>query len=104
METGKYDFLQFGANIIPEGNVSDDMIQLVDNFMNPEEMKDITGDILRACFIEHKFNCNLVNKIWRNDLCKKRFFKDKRRELRFSGRQICIIHFVILCEFCWTGK
>ena len=77
METGKYDFLQFGANIIPEGNVSDDMIQWVDNFMNPEEMKDITGDILRACFIEHKFNCNLVNKIWRNDLCKKGFSKIK---------------------------
>lgn len=77
METGKYDFLQFGANIIPEGNVSDDMIQWVDNFMNPEEIKDITGDILRACFIEHKFNCNLVNKIWRNDLCKKGFSKIK---------------------------
>ena len=29
METGKYDFLQFGANIIPEGNVSDDMIATV---------------------------------------------------------------------------
>lgn len=53
------------------------MIQWVDNFMNPEEMKDITGDILRACFIEHKFNCNLVNKIWRNDLCKKGFSKIK---------------------------
>ena len=30
---------------------------------------------LSACFVEHKFNCNLVNKIWKTELCKEGFAK-----------------------------
>ena len=43
--------------------------------MNPEDTSGIQKDILSACFVEHKFNCNLVNKIWKTELCKEGFAK-----------------------------
>lgn len=75
MEKEEYDFAQFGAEILAGEKLADDLILWVDHFMNPEDTSGIQKDILSACFVEHKFNCNLVNKIWKTELCKEGFAK-----------------------------
>lgn len=65
----KVDFLQFGTNLIKNENVSNEMYEWVENFLNPGLGKIETDNLVRECFINHKFNCNLWNKIYKREIC-----------------------------------
>ncbi len=63
------DFLQFGTNLLQNENVSEEMYSWVENFLRPS-IEDIDSDNLaRECFVNHKFNCNLWNKIYKREIC-----------------------------------
>ena len=62
------DVMQFGTELVSGENVSRELLEWIRNFMEPST-ENISGDLLSACFIEGKLNCNLVNKIWRNECC-----------------------------------
>ena len=67
------DVLQFGTYLEYVDNVSEDMASWVENFMMPSEDKIEKEKLLRSCFIDGKINCNLVNKIWKTECCKKAY-------------------------------
>lgn len=67
------DILQFGMNIINAGNAPLFEVDSFSRFVIPYEGRIVDGKVLRACFDEEKYNYNLVNKIYKSDLCKKAF-------------------------------
>ena len=69
MENSYVDFIQFGTEVLSGDNTSKDMVAWVENFMQTQD-GIVDGNLVRACFLEHKFNCNLVNKIWKTENCK----------------------------------
>lgn len=69
----KVDFLQFGTELIPNENVSYEMMQWVQNFMEPSIERIESQNLVHACFVEKKFNCNLVNKIWSTKCCQRAY-------------------------------
>lgn len=75
IENANVDFLQFGARILTNENVSEELFLWTTNFMEAETTRIEDDELLKACFIDHKFNCNLVNKIWKADICKKAYDK-----------------------------
>ena len=67
------DILQFNTEVIPSENTSSSMVEWVTEFMKPS-MEKITDDhLVNACFVDHKFNCNLCNKIWKTSICKEAY-------------------------------
>ena len=65
----KVDFLQFGTNLLKNENVSNEMYEWVENFLHPS-LEDIESDnLVKECFVNHKFNCNLWNKIYKREIC-----------------------------------
>lgn len=71
------DFLQFGTNLIPNKDISKELEQWTTNFLVPSTELLRNENLVSACFIEHKFNCNLWNKIWKASICKKAYDKLK---------------------------
>ena len=69
----KVDILQFGTNIIPAVPLSESMILWVEDFLKPYEYRLEGRSIIRACFVENKFDFNITDKIWNANLCKKAF-------------------------------
>lgn len=69
----KVDFIQFGTTLLANDGVSQSMVEWVDNFMKPTNERLENCELLTECFINGKFNCNLVNKIWRTECCKKAY-------------------------------
>lgn len=67
------DILQFGMNIINAGNAPLFEVDSFSRFVVPYEGRLADGNVLKACFDEEKYNYNLVNKIYKTDLCKKAF-------------------------------
>ncbi len=67
------DVLQFNTEVIPNENTSDSMVKWVTNFMKPSVEKVSAENLVNACFLEHKFNCNLWNKIWKTSICKEAY-------------------------------
>ncbi len=65
------DVMQFGTEIIYEEGITEQFVEWIKNFMEPSEEKITDGELLKACFVDGKFNCNLVNKIWKNKCCQK---------------------------------
>ena len=63
------DFLQFGTNLLKNENVSSEMYEWVENFLNPSLENMETDNLVRECFVNHKFNCNLWNKIYKREIC-----------------------------------
>lgn len=72
IEEKQVDFLQFGTTLIPETNVSEDMIKWTEDFLKPTEHL-VENNIIHACYIDKIFNCSLWNKIWKTDCCKKAY-------------------------------
>lgn len=73
IQEAKVDVLQYGTILEYGENVSSDMADWVKNFMMPTEEHVEKTDLLKACFVEGKINCNLVNKIWKTTCCKKAY-------------------------------
>ena len=75
--TVKYgtDILQFGMNILNVGNASQFEVDSFTRFVVPYDTDVIQGNVLDACFMDEKYNYNVVNKIYRASLCKKAFGK-----------------------------
>ena len=69
----KVDFLQFGTELIPNENVPHEMMQWIQNFMEPSAERIESENLVHACFVEKKFNCNLVNKIWATKCCQRAY-------------------------------
>lgn len=67
------DILQFGMNVINAGNAPLFEVDSFSRFVIPYEGIITDGNVLKACFDEEKYNYNLVNKIYKADLCKKAF-------------------------------
>lgn len=65
------DVMQFGTEVIHSENVTEQFVEWIKNFMEPSEEKITDGELLKACFVDKKLNCNLVNKIWKNECCQK---------------------------------
>lgn len=72
MKETDVDFIQYGANLIPNAEVSDSMMAWVSKFMEPT-VGYIEKEILSKGIIEKKFNPNVCNKICRTSLCKQVF-------------------------------
>lgn len=67
------DFIQFGTNVLPEAPGSDTLKDWAENFMCPNVERLYRDNLLSAFLIERKFNCNLVNKIWKTEICKRAY-------------------------------
>ena len=67
------DVMQFGTELVAGENISNEMLEWIRNFMEPST-ENISGDLLRECFIRHKMNVNLFNKIWRRECCQQAAF------------------------------
>lgn len=80
MEAEQVDILQFGTNVVPAIPISENMIIWIESFLKPYEQRISGKHILRACFVENKFDFNITDKIWRATLCKEAFchIEDKR--------------------------
>lgn len=72
MENKQVDFIQFGTEILPGSNTPKEMVAWVENFMMPKEGL-LEGNLVKFCFVDHVFNCNLVNKVWKSSICKKAY-------------------------------
>ena len=68
--TVKYgtDILQFGMNILNVGNASQFEVDSFTRFVVPYDTDVIQGNVLDACFMDEKYNYNVVNKIYRESL------------------------------------
>ena len=75
MEEDPVDILQYGTNVIAAVPMSDAMIHWIKNFLKPYPQKLEKPDILKAVFLEDKFDFNITDKIWNAELCKKAFSK-----------------------------
>ena len=73
MQEMQTDILQFGTNVIPAVPLSESLKVWIENFLKPYDRKIDHDYILRACFIEDKFDFNITDKIWKTALCKKAF-------------------------------
>ena len=71
------DVLQFHSEILPAEGISEAMTRWVEDFMRPSEEYMEAPELVTACFIQRKFNCNLVNKIWKTEICKKAYAQIK---------------------------
>lgn len=67
------DLIQFGSYLEPENNVSEEMVEWVEKFMEPAEKMIDKTNLESACFIDGDLNCNLVNKIWKTEISKKAY-------------------------------
>lgn len=74
------DILQFGTIVENGGRLPANRIISCSKNMNKRPAKSISGDLLRACFVEKKFVWNLWNKIYKGDLCRSAFqtFEDDK--------------------------
>lgn len=68
----KYDILQFGTHIHHQKNCSLYDRKELERVLKPYS-KDFTGDLVKACFKEHKWEFTLWNKAYAADICKKAF-------------------------------
>ena len=73
IESESVDILQFGMNIINKGNAPQYEVDSFSNFVMPYEGKIEKESVLKSCFVDEKYNYNLVNKIYKTELCKKAF-------------------------------
>jgi glycosyltransferase involved in cell wall biosynthesis len=69
----KVDMLQFGTQIINEGNVSEKRIENLEKMLIPYDGRLTGRDVFEGCFIEKKYRFSIWNKIYRADVCKEAF-------------------------------
>ena len=67
------DILQFGSIVENGGRLPSNRIAVFSKNVNKRPGKSISGDLLRACFVEKKFGWTLWNKIYKGDLCREAF-------------------------------
>ncbi|RGY94641.1 glycosyltransferase family 2 protein [Clostridium sp. AM58-1XD] len=81
MQEKQTDILQFGTNVIPAVPLSESLISWIENFLKPYNQKIDHDYILRACFIEDRFDFNITDKIWKTTLCKTAFKNIKNQRM-----------------------
>ncbi|RGY96547.1 glycosyltransferase family 2 protein [Clostridium sp. AM58-1XD] len=69
----KVDILQFGTELLTNEYVSKNMIAWTTAFMEPSLERIEGKKLLQESIIDRKFNCNMFNKIWRAECCKKAY-------------------------------
>ncbi len=67
------DILQFGTNVLNEGNLPERRIENLQNFLAPYPELLSGKEVFTGCFIDMKYRFTLWNKIYRSSLCKKAF-------------------------------
>ena len=67
------DILQYGTVVENCANVPAWRINLNQKALNPYVGGVLTGNLLKACFVEKKFSVNTVNKMFRGDVCRRAF-------------------------------
>lgn len=86
------DVLQFGTELLYDENVSQELVDWVEHFMEPSEEYINGVALLRECFVSGKLNCNLVNKIWRSSCCKQGMeYLDDGKYISAEDRYICFL-------------
>ena len=65
------DMLQFGAKTVTEGNVPESMRNGIEDYFNSESQVIKDSDLLKACFIEHRFGPQVVNKLYRGEVIRR---------------------------------
>lgn len=72
--SGGYDMVCFGTHIVPHGQVAQERIAWLDNFLNGAQPGEYSSRILLTnIFIHKKGNFTIWNKIYRAELCKEAF-------------------------------
>ena len=98
------DVIQFGTKLVAGENVSSELLEWIRNFMEPST-ENISGDLLSACFIEGKLNCNLVNKIWRNECCQQAVvYLTDENLITAEDRYMCFLFLYHMSTYAGTGK
>lgn len=73
MQLHQVDILHFGMELHSGDNVSPEMKEWAEHFLTPYEGR-IDSDMLNsACFVEDKFDFNMINKICRREVCLQAF-------------------------------
>lgn len=73
IESNNADILQFGMNLINRGSAPKHEIDSFIHFVTPCFERLENDLILKECFENERYNYNLVDKIYRADICKKAF-------------------------------
>lgn len=66
------DIVHFGTEVLNSNHLSQERICLNEKLLRPHKGR-ISGDLLRRCFVDHLFTANLLNKIYKGDICRKAF-------------------------------
>lgn len=75
IEKSGTDILQFGMKVINKGNGPESDYNWFRQFVKSYEHRLDGDEVIRACFKDNLYNYNLVNKIYKRELCQKAFSK-----------------------------
>ncbi len=78
------DILQFGVIVENGGKLPPNRIASCSKNVNKRPARSVSGDLLRACFVEKKFGFNVVNKIFKGELCRNAFQAIKDDKLTYA--------------------
>lgn len=73
MDKKACDVLLFGTEILPEKDVTQDVVANVRKLVNVQKEGNLSGDLLKAAFLERRISASLWNKIYRAKLCRQAF-------------------------------
>ena len=65
------DILQLGIKTITERNVPESARNGVEAYINSEDQVIKDSDLLKACFMEHRFGPQVVNKVYRGEIIRR---------------------------------
>lgn len=92
MEDVNVDVIQFGTELLYDEKISEELAEWTRNFMEPSTDKVTEKELVRACFIESKLNCNLVNKVWNGTCCRQAVkWLDDGKYVAAEDRYICFL-------------
>ena len=92
MEDVNVDVIQFGTELLYDEKISEELAEWTRNFMEPSTDKITEKELVRACFIESKLNCNLVNKVWNGTCCRQAVkWLDDGKYVAAEDRYICFL-------------
>ncbi|MBR2255087.1 MAG: glycosyltransferase [Candidatus Methanomethylophilaceae archaeon] len=81
METDPVSVLHFSTTIVNEGNVPENRVKFMEQFVRPYKGKLLGDQVFKGCFSEGKYRFSLWNKIYDGDMCRKAFAEMADRSL-----------------------
>ena len=87
------DILHFTADVEKCGNVSDEKIKAVKDFMKPYSGELKNNQVFEYCFDKKAYNHTLINKIYKADICKKAYEQTEDTYMIFA--EDLYVYFII---------